>query len=133
LITALDTCGHARACGRGGRGSYDLHGGWEKVTGEHTALTSKADDTDTVEDGVGNWIKGGAPPSKLVLGLAVYGHGWTLVNKADAGVGAAASGPSQPGPYSNAAGILTYAEIEREFCLVPRTCLVKLSAAENRS
>lgn len=103
---------HSLACAVLGR--YDLHGGWEKITGEHTALTSVVGDTDTVEQGVKNWLQGGAPASKVVLGLAAYGHGWTLANQSDTGLGAPTTGGSAPGPYSNASGILTFGEIQRE-------------------
>ncbi|KAH7446498.1 hypothetical protein KP509_01G059200 [Ceratopteris richardii] len=73
--------------------SYDLHGGWESVTGQHTALYDGTDaQTLTVNFGVRNWLAAGLPPYRAALGLAAYGRSWYLKDPEQHGVGAPAVG-----------------------------------------
>ena len=59
------------------------------------------------------WIKGGCPPSKLVLGLGMYGRTFTLKRKRNAKT--KPYGPSRgaglPGNYTGSHGFLAYYEI----------------------
>ena len=90
--------------------SYDLHGSWEGQTGLHTSM----DGTDpmSVLGGMQQWMDGGAPADKLVMGFATYGRGWTLAAATDSGIGAAAAGGSSAGAVTRAAGFLAWYEIE---------------------
>ena len=58
------------------------------------------------------WIRRGASPSKLTMGLATYGRGWKLADPGDAGYNAPASGACEPGPSTREAGYRAYYEIQ---------------------
>ncbi|EGD80827.1 oviductal secretory glycoprotein [Salpingoeca rosetta] len=89
--------------------SYDLHGYWEPQTGAHTALSST--DGIDVQDSVAFWLEQGTPRQKLLLGFGTHARGWTLDSPANHAIGAPASSPSRPGPYTDEAGLLAYYEV----------------------
>ncbi|VEN58841.1 unnamed protein product [Callosobruchus maculatus] len=97
--------------------SYDLHGSWDKVTGQNAPLYPSQFDTTpaskelNIQSCVEAWISRGASRSKLNLGLAFYGRSFTLNNPNNNGLGAPISGPGLPGRYSGESGMLTYYEI----------------------
>ena len=91
--------------------AYNLHGKWEKQTGHHTALEGIPGDKLTVTYVVDYYVKHGMPPSKIALGMAIYGQAFKLVNPANNGLGAAASGDPPAGKYTKASGFLSYYEI----------------------
>jgi chitinase len=88
---------------------YDLHGGWEPVTNNQSAIRLPAGDPGpkpySLEIAVDAWRNGGAPAGKLVLGIPFYSRGWTGVGSANNGLHQTASGPA-PGRYE--AGINDY-------------------------
>jgi chitinase len=89
--------------------TYDLHGAWEASTGLHTTLYG----TPSVSNGLQLWHNGGTPKSKLVVGLASYGRGWTLTSSTPGqGLGAAASGACTQGAFTGTAGFVAYYEIQ---------------------
>ncbi|XP_038049704.1 uncharacterized protein LOC119723214 [Patiria miniata] len=95
--------------------AYNLHGSWERTTGHHTSLYPGASDVGgnrlrTVSNAVDIWLKGGVPPSKLVLGMGLYGRSFTLAGRATC-IGAPASGPGTAGVSTQKAGFLSYYEI----------------------
>jgi hypothetical protein len=57
---------------------------------------------------IDRWISGGAPHSKLVMGLTGTATTFTLANVTDAGVGAPVAGPGKVGPYLGIAGHASY-------------------------
>ena len=57
------------------------------------------------------WIELGAPAEKLVLGLAMYGRTFTLKTKKMNGMNAPAADAGKSGPYTQAAGFLSYFEV----------------------
>jgi chitinase len=69
--------------------TYDFHGPWEATgpTQFHSNLFLSPDDPNpvgspvrvSVDDVVNAYLRGGAPRSKLVIGVPAYGHGWTGV------------------------------------------------------
>ncbi|WP_102797570.1 glycosyl hydrolase family 18 protein [Bowmanella denitrificans] len=87
--------------------TYDFYGGWNNVTGHHTAVycgshmsqdecngTGTDDDGQprqgpayTLDNGIQLLLQQGVPPEKIVLGAAMYGRGWEGVFAADAANG----------------------------------------------
>lgn len=63
---------------------YDLHGPWDSVVGFNAPLDFSGpgeDDiryTESVREGVELWLRSGAPPEKLVLGMPLYGYRYQL-------------------------------------------------------
>ncbi|KAB7504487.1 putative chitinase 3 [Armadillidium nasatum] len=57
------------------------------------------------------WIKLGADPKKLVLGMPLYGQSFTLENSNNNGLNAPTVGGGKAGPYTRAMGFLAYYEI----------------------
>ncbi|CAI5530994.1 unnamed protein product [Closterium sp. Naga37s-1] len=80
--------------------TYDLHGSWELITGMHTALEDLSNPQLSLKGAMAAWVSRGLAPSKAMLGLAMYGRTWTLASASSTGVGAAATGPGQPGSIS---------------------------------
>lgn len=89
--------------------AYDYHGSWERNVNHHAPLYSNDELND--DSVINHWLKNGAPASKLVLGMPMYGKSWTLANPSQTGIGAAATGPAQAGPYTGEGGMLAYYEI----------------------
>ena len=93
--------------------AYDLHGSWEATADHHAPLKDRPSDKGSgldVQSAMGHWMKRGAPAAKLAMGVPLYGRSWT-VNGANKTPPTAGNGAGQPGPYSKAAGSLTYLEI----------------------
>lgn len=92
---------------------YDLHGGWETVTNNQSALRLPANDPGpkpfSIEIAVNAWTSRGAPANRLVLGVPFYSRGWTGVTNANNGLHQPATGPA-PGRYE--AGINDYKMIK---------------------
>lgn len=57
------------------------------------------------------WLQRGTPANKLILGMPTYGRSFTLASPSDTGVGAPATGPGTPGPFTNQGGLLAYYEV----------------------
>ena len=93
--------------------AYDLHGSWETTVGAHTALFSSNGqrDTLTVSHALKVWEGKGAPASKLIVGIATYGRGWTLNDESQHDMGAKAHGASTAGRFTREMGFLSYYEI----------------------
>ncbi|CAI5457576.1 unnamed protein product [Closterium sp. Yama58-4] len=72
--------------------TYEFHGEWDDMTAQHTALEDKKNPLLSIKGAVAGFIAKGLSRSKLVLGLASYGHVWTLKSAANHGVGAPAKG-----------------------------------------
>ncbi len=77
--------------------TYDYHGGWERATGFNAALYAATGDptpdrTYNVDGSVKAFLQGGAPASKLVVGMPFYGRGWSGVTNANDGLFQAATG-----------------------------------------
>uniref|UniRef100_H0X3H2 Chitinase 3 like 2 n=1 Tax=Otolemur garnettii TaxID=30611 RepID=H0X3H2_OTOGA len=97
--------------------SFDFHGPWEKplVTGHNSPLRKGQQDRRSssyynVEYAVGYWIHKGMPQEKVVMGIPMYGHSFTLAS-AESAVGAPASGPGAAGSITKSPGFLAYYEI----------------------
>uniref|UniRef100_A0A6N2M026 non-specific serine/threonine protein kinase n=1 Tax=Salix viminalis TaxID=40686 RepID=A0A6N2M026_SALVM len=74
--------------------AYDYHvPSSENFTGNHAALYNPSSNIST-DFGIREWLSGGYPASKLVLGMPYHGYAWKLVNPTDNSLGAPASGPA---------------------------------------
>ncbi|GMP35589.1 hypothetical protein CsSME_00007968 [Camellia sinensis var. sinensis] len=86
---------------------YDYHEGWEtSTTGAQAALFDPKSNVRT-SYGLQSWITAGLPPTKLIMGLPLYGRTWQLKDPRSHDVGAPAIGV---GPGSD--GVLTYSMVE---------------------
>jgi chitinase len=88
---------------------YDFHGTWESTTNHQSNLyTSLADPSSPrySDDAVVNdYLRRGAPPKEIVLGVPFYSRGWTGVGAVNSGLYQTASGPA-PGIWE--AGVDDY-------------------------
>jgi chitinase len=88
---------------------YDLHGAWEPVTNHQSNLYTASSDPSnprfSVDDTVSTYLRSGAPPEALVVGVPFYSRGWTGVATANHGLYQTASGPA-PGTWE--AGVDDY-------------------------
>ena len=90
--------------------SYDFFGSWTPETGHHTALRSRSEATDdSVANGLRVMLKAGVPADKLVVGVAMYGRGFTGVKPPAPGAGF--NGQPHTGVFAGADGSLPYREI----------------------
>ncbi|XP_024936097.1 chitotriosidase-1-like [Cephus cinctus] len=64
-----------------------------------------------IEASIKFWLKSGAPASKLVLGLPLYGRTFTLAVTSKTTPGSPSAGPGLAGPYTGGAGSLGYNEL----------------------
>lgn len=90
--------------------TYDFHGSWDHTTGENSPLYDPQSEL-SVDSAVSYWIESGAPPSKLVLGIPLYGRTFTLADTTHFGLNAPTYGPGEPGPLTRTSGFLGYNEI----------------------
>ncbi|XP_038710983.1 class V chitinase CHIT5a-like [Tripterygium wilfordii] len=71
---------------------FDYHGSWNtSQTGAHAALFDPKSNIST-SYGLQSWIRAGVRPSKLVMGLPLYGKTWELKDPNVNGIGAPAVG-----------------------------------------
>jgi chitinase len=88
---------------------YDFHGTWESTTNHQSNLyTSSADPSSPrySDDAVVNdYLRRGAPPKEIVVGVPFYSRGWTGVGAANHGLYQTASGAA-PGTWE--AGVDDY-------------------------
>ncbi|XP_054836411.1 acidic mammalian chitinase-like [Eublepharis macularius] len=95
--------------------AYNFHNGFsDSVTGHNSPLYAGNHPEENLysscESALLYWVKKGAPAYKLLMGFANYGRTFKLSTR-DTSVGAPASGPALPGPYTHEAGFLSYYEI----------------------
>lgn len=96
--------------------TYDLHGAWDKVTGENSPLFPSSKDAGdgrqlNMKWAAEYWVSLGVPKSKLVIGMATYGRTFRLADAGHNDLGAPATGPGQTGTFTREAGFLSYYEI----------------------
>ncbi|XP_008813675.2 nod factor hydrolase protein 1-like [Phoenix dactylifera] len=85
---------------------YDYHGSWDtSETGAPAALYDPNSNVST-SYGLTSWVEAGIPPTKVVMGLPLYGRTWKLKDPADHGIGAPAVGL---GPGTD--GVMLYSEV----------------------
>ncbi|KAL8734400.1 MAG: hypothetical protein Q9166_001598 [cf. Caloplaca sp. 2 TL-2023] len=92
--------------------AYDLHGFWDadlKTLG--AIVRGQTDVREIYNDTLPLWFDD-LDPKKINFGLAYYGRGYTLANPSCNQLECPFVGPSQPGPCSHYAGVLSLAEIK---------------------
>jgi len=99
---------------------YDYHGGWEDKTGHNAPIYARPEEEgndriSNVNFSLHYWIEKGAPPEKIILGMATYGRSFTLQREENHGYGAPAPQKGQAGPYTREPGSLGYNEICEAF------------------
>ncbi|MFF4274336.1 glycoside hydrolase family 18 protein [Streptomyces sp. NPDC001536] len=72
---------------------YDYHVSSEPTTAQQSALFAQNDFS--VDQTVRDWVRRGAKPRQLVVGMPFYGQGWTGVSGAGDGLGQPATGPAK--------------------------------------
>ncbi|CAF1093777.1 unnamed protein product [Adineta ricciae] len=108
--------------------AYDFHGGWEAKTGHNAPLFRNDAETTTdvapsfiksrynCHGAIQGYIAAGAPRSKLVLGLGLYGRGWQGVKKTDMnGFSQPASLQPPSGTWEN--GVFDYDHLKKSYVL----------------
>merc|ERR1711892_1200864 len=96
--------------------TYDYHGQWDKKTGHVAPFYGHPDDDYSYFNAnftMNYWIESGAPASKLVMGIPLYGQSFTLTNKEENGLNSPAKSGGKAGPATRAKGFLAYHEICR--------------------
>uniref|UniRef100_A0A224XR36 Putative catalytically inactive chitinase-like lectin n=1 Tax=Panstrongylus lignarius TaxID=156445 RepID=A0A224XR36_9HEMI len=90
--------------------TYDYNGPWERKTGINAPLISENEFN--VEFSIDYLIKKGATPSKILLGIATFGHSYTMKNVPDDGnYLRVASDNGYLSPWTRDKGIIGYNEI----------------------
>lgn len=100
--------------------TYDMHGAWD-VNGPSDVLaplyadpqdpSTPPSNTYSIDHAVRDYIAAGFPANKIVLGMAIYGRGWT--NVPDNNHGLYQSSPAmQPAPGSLGAGVEDFNVLE---------------------
>jgi len=111
--------------------AYDFHGTFETFTGHNAPLFGNPNIESgdqlhlNVDFAVKNWIANGASPSKLILGMPLYGHGFTLSNSNKNGLYEPAYQAIPAGPYTGEAGTWGYNEVCERFAADPGWTIVR--------
>ena len=79
--------------------SYDFKEGGDSLSGHHTNLLTSPDDPSqrSTDRAIKAFEAAGVPRSKLVIGIAFYGHGWTMKSDDNHGLFRASAGPFRVG------------------------------------
>jgi chitinase len=93
---------------------YDFHGTWESATNHQSNLFTSPSDPSSPrysDDGVVNeYLRRGAPPKEIVVGVPFYSRGWTGVAVTNDGLYQPAGGPA-PGTWE--AGVDDYKVVKQ--------------------
>ena len=98
--------------------TYDFHGKWEKKTGHNCPLYPHRNDRKgqrylNMAFAARYWLKLGAKPEKLIIGVPVYGRTFTLSDRNKIDVGSPAPEGGQPGKYTRESGYMAYYEVSQ--------------------
>jgi len=92
--------------------AYDLHGPWESAKpGFGSTVRGQADIREIQNDTLPLWFDG-VDPTKVNLGVAHYGRGYTLASASCAHIGCAFVGPSDPANCTGSPGVMSLTEIQ---------------------
>ena len=94
---------------------YDFHGTWETNTNHASPLFDDKQDPVQSENfnidyTINSFLRAGVPARKLVLGIPLYGRGWTGVPNANHGLyqTSTAAAPFDPADFLQTPGVETY-------------------------
>ena len=94
--------------------TYDYHSNWDKKTG-HVAPLYDHSEADVAYFNtnytLNYYIRLGGDPSKIIMGLPLYGQSFTLVNPSNTGLNSPSSGVGEAGAFTRQGGFLAYYEI----------------------
>merc|ERR1712098_734568 len=65
-----------------------------------------------LNDSISYYIDAGVPREMIVVGMATFGHSWTLLDPSVNGLYCPTIGGTPPGPYTRQEGFLEYYEKE---------------------
>jgi chitinase len=90
---------------------YDYAGSWDTQTNDASSLFDSRWDPEfgqglDINATVNAYLKAGVPPSKYIMGVPLYGAGWTGVPDVNHGLYQNSTGPS-PVPLANGTGLCT--------------------------
>jgi chitinase len=90
---------------------YNYAGTWESTTNDASPLFDSKQDPNygqglDIEDTVAAYLKAGVPAQKYVMGVPLYGAGWTSVPNKNHGLYQTSTGPSAV-PLANGTGLCT--------------------------
>ncbi|XP_015585090.1 probable chitinase 2 [Cephus cinctus] len=99
--------------------TFDMVGAtFSTIVGHHAPLAPASYQANSsrlmhnnVKSSLSFWMKRGAPASKLVLGLPLYGRTFTLAHVTLTTPGSPSAGPGHPGPYTREAGSMGFNEL----------------------
>ena len=93
--------------------SYDLHGSWDSDVDTLGSIVRGQANLEEIANNTVPLAYAGVDPSKIDLGIAWYGRGYTLSDPNCNTLGCPFSGPSEPGKCTNSAGVLSLVEIQQ--------------------
>uniref|UniRef100_A0A336MJW6 chitinase n=1 Tax=Culicoides sonorensis TaxID=179676 RepID=A0A336MJW6_CULSO len=98
--------------------SYDFHASDEPQVNHHAPLYSLEEESEynydtelNIDYSINYYLKAGADPDKIVLGIPTYGRSYTLANPESTDIGAPAEEPGEKGEFTKEKGYLAYYEI----------------------
>lgn len=94
--------------------TYDFHGHWDKQTGHVAPLYHYPGDTYdyfNANFSMHYWMEKGAPASKLIMGMPLYGQSFSLADTKKTGLNSKSYGPGEAGEFTRAGGFLAFYEI----------------------
>ncbi|SCY79800.1 glycosyl hydrolase family 18 protein [Alkaliphilus peptidifermentans] len=110
--------------------TYDFHGGWENITNHHAPLYANPNDPSSnnppgyiktkynTHSAIQQYLDGGVPEDKVVVGVPFYGRGWSGVTNNNNGLFQSAAGVP-PGTWDDWAsgntGVFDYTDIKRNY------------------
>lgn len=112
--------------------AYDYHGSWDTYVAPNAPL--KCDDELCAESSINYLLKLGAPPEKLVLGLAMYGRTFILTSKlndSESPIGRPSLNRGFQGNYTREDGFMGYNEICKELVQSPQNWRVGADKDKN--
>jgi chitinase len=92
--------------------AYDLHGSWDANIPALGALVRGQADIREIYNDTLPLFYDGLTPSKINMGIALYGRGYTLSDPSCNTLGCGFTGPSMPAPCTNTPGVMSLAEIQ---------------------
>ncbi|KAI5750701.1 hypothetical protein M8J77_000551 [Diaphorina citri] len=78
-------------------------------------VTSTIANFNNIESAVYNWIKKGARPEQIIIGIPFFGKSYRLFNRSEYGLGATVKGPGTEGKYTQMPGYLAFFEVCNKF------------------